>query len=768
MPLLFLGQDLTQFDPHGYDESRRGGVAIPDTSHMSPGEHIRIWCTFFIVAMFARYTGPYMPRVGLPAIMGFMITGIIAGPFVLQVIKSQDILFLQYINMFALAFITTSAGAELEMKELRPILKNIVASTTCISVLSFGVCAGMVLALSDTSLLAQLMDGRSDSCRMGLALIMGTICMARSPATAIAIIKELRSKGKMTTTFLSITVLSDVYVLVAVSITVSIAQSACSGTEFKVANIGVVLGMIVVSILLGIPIGLFYIVLMRSTRFFVKALVFPMGFLIFLCSAFFATEVAYKVAPDMPLHIEALLICIMSGFVCVNHSKYHHRFIECLDTAAPFIMMPFFTLVGASINLPVFFRSLPFAFVMFVARAVCIIIGSAVPGYFLKQSKVINLTIWMTLLPQAGFELGLAATLATVFKPWGVNFQAIIISCVIVNLLFGSIVTKLALKWSKEAGMGSGHEAHDEAEADPNQVHIADINKCVILGTTNTSTALALSLLKERWSVVMFTLDEKEAEKLQTDVNDWAETQRAEHREYTDMFQLPPPVLPAVPIEDNFIARPVPLDGEKHPFMTSSGSLDDICAAACKFDEIHSVQATIGQATTCAAVAGPAPERQSFEDQTNKSLLPRAGSFDQRSTSVLELLAGLTGVKVVVLALGDDLAALSLCDKIQDHFRLTNSLHKVRFVVQMQETRWAEAFSMLDCIPTHDFVGSTKSIMLAAVTEYNKDCVLVEGCHMTGPDSMSSAFLNLFDGPLLNMCDPRYELPACLHVDLFF
>jgi len=55
---------------------------------------------------------------------------------------------------------------------------------------------------------------------------------------------------------------------------------------------------------------------------------------------------------------------------------------------------------GASINLPVFFKSLPFAFVMFVARAVCIIIGSAVPGYFLKQSKVINLTIWMTLLPQ--------------------------------------------------------------------------------------------------------------------------------------------------------------------------------------------------------------------------------------------------------------------------------------------------------------------------------------------------------------------------------
>jgi len=55
---------------------------------------------------------------------------------------------------------------------------------------------------------------------------------------------------------------------------------------------------------------------------------------------------------------------------------------------------------GASINLPVFFKSLPFAFVMFVVRGVCIFIGSAVPGYFLKQSKAMNLTIWMTLLPQ--------------------------------------------------------------------------------------------------------------------------------------------------------------------------------------------------------------------------------------------------------------------------------------------------------------------------------------------------------------------------------
>jgi len=55
--------------------------------------------------------------------------------------------------------------------------------------------------------------------------------------------------------------------------TYAFSPTGCSGTEFKSENIGIVLGMILVSILLGIPVGLFYIVLMRSTRFFVKVCV---------------------------------------------------------------------------------------------------------------------------------------------------------------------------------------------------------------------------------------------------------------------------------------------------------------------------------------------------------------------------------------------------------------------------------------------------------------------------------------------------------------
>ena len=62
--------------------------------------------------------------------------------------------------------------------------------------------------------------------------VMASICVARSPATAIAIVKELRCKGKMTTTFLGITVVSDLYVLLLSTVTMSFAKAACNGGEF--------------------------------------------------------------------------------------------------------------------------------------------------------------------------------------------------------------------------------------------------------------------------------------------------------------------------------------------------------------------------------------------------------------------------------------------------------------------------------------------------------------------------------------------------------
>jgi hypothetical protein len=125
---------------------------------------------------------------------------------------------------------------------------------------------------------------------------------------------------------------------------------------------------------------------------------------------------------------EPLLMCMVGGFITVNFSSYHHRFCSALEHAGPYIFLPFFTLVGASLDLITFAKAFPFAIIVCSVRLVCIFCGSAGSGFLLGESLRMNLTLWMTQIPQAGFTLGLAAQIGNQFDGWGKKFQAVIIS----------------------------------------------------------------------------------------------------------------------------------------------------------------------------------------------------------------------------------------------------------------------------------------------------------------------------------------------------
>ena len=487
-----------------------------------PGPEIaKAWFTFLVVSLAAKLVGPYFPRIGFPLITAYLLTGMIAGPYLLEIVKEPDVKDLHYINMVALAYITTSAGAELHIQELKPLIKALLLQTTAISVVTFAIETVLVGLLSSTSLLAWINPYPSE-CRWAVATILASICIARSPATAIAIIKEMRCKGRMTSTMLGITVLSDVFVLISVSITTSLGTSSCKGMPFQGASLGIVIAMIVVSILIGVIIGYLFMGLMMFSRFEMNALIFPLGFLVFLGSSIFTSEISELVPEEKKMHLEPLLMCIVGGFICVNFSSFHHRFCDALQVAAPYIFVPFFTLVGASLDLKTFVASIGFALVVSIVRAICIFTATASGGWLVGQSKAINLTLWMTLISQAGFELGIASEIAEKFEGWGRKFQAVIISVVVINQLAGAVLCKLAFRWSGEAGKATGNEAHEEAEADPHAVHTADKFQALILGCTPSSKALSMNLLHKSWGVVMLASSEEEVDEVSKGICEWA------------------------------------------------------------------------------------------------------------------------------------------------------------------------------------------------------------------------------------------------------
>ncbi|MFQ5737692.1 MAG: cation:proton antiporter [Acidobacteriota bacterium] len=96
------------------------------TSRMVASREILIFLAGFgVVALASKEIGRLLSRANLPLISGFLLTGAIAGPFLLGLISTQATEQLRFVDEIALAFIAFSAGGELYLKDLRSRFKSI-------------------------------------------------------------------------------------------------------------------------------------------------------------------------------------------------------------------------------------------------------------------------------------------------------------------------------------------------------------------------------------------------------------------------------------------------------------------------------------------------------------------------------------------------------------------------------------------------------------------------------------------------------------------
>jgi len=78
---------------------------------------------FIIIAVASNQISRLFLKARLPLVTGLLVMGIIAGPYVLDLIPEEAIADLDFVNDFALAVIAFTVGAELYLRELeKPLL----------------------------------------------------------------------------------------------------------------------------------------------------------------------------------------------------------------------------------------------------------------------------------------------------------------------------------------------------------------------------------------------------------------------------------------------------------------------------------------------------------------------------------------------------------------------------------------------------------------------------------------------------------------------
>ncbi|SDU42395.1 cation:proton antiporter domain-containing protein [Desulfobacula phenolica] len=441
---------------------------------------------FALIAVASKQIGHSLMKTGLPLISGFLLTGIIAGPYMLDLITLEATLNLRFVDEVSLGFIAFAAGGELYLKELKTRVKSIAWITTGLVVCTFFLTGLTFFLLSGFIPFMQLMPVDA---KIGVSILAGAILVARSPSSAIAIVNELRAKGSFTQTVLGVTIIMDVVVIILFAANSSIADALFSGMDFNFSFILFLIAEIGASVIIGYLVSrlILAVLLLPVQKSLKTGLILSSGYLVFVLSSQIR-HMSHGILSAEVL-LEPLLICMVAGFFVSNTSRVRKEFLKILYDISLTVYIAFFTLTGASLSLDVLVQTWPIAVTLFFARAIAILFGSFIGGTLAKNPLKNNAISWMAYITQAGVGLGLAKEVVVEFPEWGNPFATIIISIIVLNQIVGPPLFKYAIKMMKED--------HSRAEG-----HVAAGSRnAVIFGSDGQAFALAMSLISQGWAV---------------------------------------------------------------------------------------------------------------------------------------------------------------------------------------------------------------------------------------------------------------------------
>jgi Trk K+ transport system NAD-binding subunit/Kef-type K+ transport system membrane component KefB len=441
---------------------------------------------FVIIAVASGQIGKVFKKIHLPLITGFLILGLIAGPEVLGLLNREAISGLRFINDIALAFIALAVGSELYIKELRSRLFSIKWMTFSQLFITFILGSTAMFLLSD---IIPFMKSLPLNARISVALLAGTIFVARSPASAIAIVNEMRARGPFTQTALGVTVVKDFIVIILFSVIFTLSKSLIKSEDFRYIFIFQALFELIMAFGFGYLFGvlLVRILVMKEKVLLKKILVLLVGFLAYVITKAIAHYTLNHYEAEF--HVEPLLVCILGSFIVSNYSKYRDDFLKIIKEVGPVVYTIFFTLTGASIFLDVISDLWMVTLIIFFVRILSLVVAGYIGNTLAGDPPLFGHIGWMPYVTQAGVGLGLATIIAVEYPGWGARFSTLMISVIVLNQLLGPPLFKWAINLVKEG--------HTKAEG----FFATDSRRALIFGMENHAVALARQLVKHDWQV---------------------------------------------------------------------------------------------------------------------------------------------------------------------------------------------------------------------------------------------------------------------------
>ena len=402
------------------------------------------WILTLIMAFIA---GKLINKIRMPAILGWVIVGMLLGPHAAG-LMSQSIMDLGWykiiITWMQCAF-GLMLGTELVWKKLRQYGKGLVVTTLTQSLGTFFLVSlifGIVFAVSGVPVY--------------LALVFGGIALATAPAPTISIVNEFHTKGPVTDTLLPMAVMDDI-VAIAVFFTVnSFIARMVSGGSIPLYMIPVMIFLpIIIGIVTGLPAG----VLLKKVNGKGKTLCVLLGgiTLTVVIGYIFNT----RIFTNITLNYMLMGVSYSAVFSNMVSEERLNEIIQWFNPILGISLVAAIVDLGAPLDYHLILGAGFYTFIYIGSRAGGKYFGARLGAKAAKMPETVQKYLGLTLLPHSGVSLvftGIICSVLSVSEPeLAMIVKGIIAAAAVINEIIAVIVAKKGFELAGEINRSEHH-----------------------------------------------------------------------------------------------------------------------------------------------------------------------------------------------------------------------------------------------------------------------------------------------------------------------
>ena len=380
--------------------------------------------------------------VRLPAVTSYLIAGLLLGPFFLGRLGLSDLGIgfgsltqvegYGIITQVALGFIAFVIGNEFRLSALKTMGKQAIA---------VGILQAVVTTALVDACLVVLHFSHPEILSLASAITLGSIAAATAPAATLMVVKQYKANGPLTHLLLMVVAIDDAVGLVLFSASFGVANALEQGRIDPISVIVEPLVEITLSLALGAVAGLLLNQLEIYFHSRSKRMSLSVAFVLLTVGLSMLT---FEIGP-VHCGFSLLLVCMMTGTVFCNICPTSDELMDRLDRWVSPVNILFFVLSGAELDLNILSNPmvLLIGVVYIASRSLGKISGSFFSCRATHCSPKIQKYLGITLLPQAGVALGMAAEAAELSD--GHIVRNVVLFSVLVYELVGPTLTKISL-----------------------------------------------------------------------------------------------------------------------------------------------------------------------------------------------------------------------------------------------------------------------------------------------------------------------------------